>query len=171
MRTAFCFPSRAIGAVVAATCLAFVAGCGTDTDEPTGRGTGTTSASPENAPSSHPTQDTSITAETGERFTLVVDENVSTGEKWYLAAPKPDSAVVRDRGQEYEASADAEKMDGAGGHRVFTFEAAGKGSTKIVLMHCPVYACNGSTTSPAPATDAPASLPKPKSITYTVTVG
>ncbi|MET7699196.1 protease inhibitor I42 family protein [Streptomyces sp. NPDC005485] len=139
-----------------AALLALATGCGgTGGDEPT----------------SHPTKDTSITAEAGERFTLTVDgENSSTRSHWYLATPKPDSAVVRSRGREYKAAPGTEKTVGAGGSLTFTFEAIGKGSTEIVLMHCTFNTCNDSTASPGPQTTAP-STAEPETITYTVTVG
>ncbi|MET8246152.1 protease inhibitor I42 family protein [Streptomyces sp. NPDC005202] len=156
MRTACTSRSRTGGAAVAAAALlTLTAGCGASADEPT----------------SHPTKDTSITADVGERFTLTVDENGSTGERWYLATPRPDGSVVRDRGQRYEADAGADKSPGTGGHRTFTFEATGAGRTRIVLLHCLAYECNGSTASPAPQTTAPSSSThKPERITYTVTV-
>ncbi|MFF1448558.1 protease inhibitor I42 family protein [Streptomyces sp. NPDC058274] len=129
--------SRGTGAVAAAALLALVAGCGGGTDGPT----------------SHPVSDSSITAGVGERFTLAVNENASTREHWYLADPKPDSSVVRSRGNRYESDSD-EAAPGSGGHLVFTFEATGKGTTKIVLLHCTFNTCNDSTASPtASATD------------------
>jgi inhibitor of cysteine peptidase len=138
-----------------AVLLALTAACGTSTDEPT----------------SHPTTDGRVTADVGERFTLTVDENASLGERWYLATPKPDDSVVRGRGQRYESDSEGEPVPGAGGGRVFTFEATGTGSTRIVLLHCPVHACDGDTASPAPQTTAPpSSYAKPKRVTYTVTV-
>jgi inhibitor of cysteine peptidase len=144
---------RAVGAVAAL--LVLVTACGSGTDEPT----------------DHPTKDTRISAGVGESFTLTVDENPSTGERWYLAAPRPDTSVVRARGQRYKADSGSGDVAGRGGHRVFTFKAAGKGRTSIVLLHCPVYACNGDSASPAPQTTAPSSsTPRPKSVTYTVTV-
>ncbi|MFJ4683948.1 protease inhibitor I42 family protein [Streptomyces sp. NPDC088789] len=132
--------------------------------------------SEDGSPRSHPTSDTEVGAAVGEEFTLVVDENPSTGERWYLATPKPDSAVVRDTGEDFEADEDAEEMTGAGGQRVFTFEATGAGSTEIVLLHCPVGTCTSGTQSPgtpSPGTqpsEPPASVPDPRRITYTVTV-
>jgi inhibitor of cysteine peptidase len=172
--------SRGGGAVAAAALLTLVAGCGGGTDEPT----------------SHPVADSSITAGVGERFTLAVNENASTREHWYLADPKPDSSVVRSRGNRYESDSD-EPAPGSGGHLVFTFEATGKGSTEIVLLHCTFNTCNDSTASPtASATDTasptattsatpsakatpsstssatatPSSSPEPERVTYTVTV-
>ena len=145
--------SRAVGA--AAVLLTLLTGCGAGADGPT----------------DHPTTDTRISAGVGERFTLTVDENPSTGERWYLSTPRPDASLVRDRGQRYTSDSDSKGVAGAGGRRVFTFEATAKGATRIVLLHCPVYACDGSSASPAPRTTEPSvSTPKPKSITYTVTV-
>ena len=153
MRSASTFRSRAVGAVV--VLLALVTGCGAG----------------DGGPTDHPMSDTRFSAGVGERFTLTVKENPSTGERWYLSAPRPDTSVVRERGQRYKADSHSKDVVGSGGRRVFTFEAVGKGSTRIVLLHCPVHACNGDSASPAPQTTAPsASTPATNSITYTVTV-
>lgn len=153
------FGRTVVSVVPAAVLLALVTGCG---------GAGGDDAP---GPTSHPTEDTSITAKAGERFTLTVGgENGSTRSHWYLVAPKPDTSVVRSRGQEYKADPGTEKMVGSGGSLTFTFEATGKGHTEIVLMHCTFNTCNGSTASPGPQTTAPTKA-EPETITYTVTVG
>ncbi|MGP4084696.1 protease inhibitor I42 family protein [Streptomyces sp. KR55] len=139
---------RAVAAAVAL--LALTAGCG--------------------GPAEYGIDERSITAEPGDRFTLTVDENPSTGERWYLVTPKPDASVVRSRGDDYHADDDTGSLVGSGGRRVFTFEATGAGRTRIVLLHCPVYACDGDRASPAPATTAPVSRPAAERTTYTVTV-
>jgi inhibitor of cysteine peptidase len=128
-------------------------------------------------PTSHPTADTSITAEVGDRFELAFDgENASTRSHWYVVDPKPDSSVVRSRGEDYEA--DDEDMIGGGGTLTFTFEATGKGTTRIVVTHCTFTTCRNGTTTPASASPppspspsaSPAPAPPPERITYTVTV-
>ncbi|MFC9911457.1 protease inhibitor I42 family protein [Streptomyces sp. NPDC059862] len=121
-------------------------------------------------PAEYGEADRAITIDAGEEFTVTVDENPSTGERWYLVDPKPDASVVRSRGDDYDADDDSGTLVGSGGRRVFSFEATGAGRTEIVLLHCPVYACTGGSASPAPATTAPSNLPTAERTTYTVTV-
>lgn len=159
---------RAAGVAATALCAIvpmFVTGCASGSDEDV------------NEPTSHPTQDTGITAEVGERFTLSVPENASTRQHWYLVDPKPDGSVVRNSDRRYE-SADDGKTVGGDGTLVFTFEATGKGSTRIVLLHCTfptadAKACGGGGASAAPSTasPSPSTPPEPERVTYTVTVG
>nr|WP_202436948.1 protease inhibitor I42 family protein [Streptomyces sp. SID5910] len=129
--------------------------------------------------SSRPVDDTSITAEPGERFTLTVDQNASTREYWYLADPAPDSAVLVVRGRDYASAAGEEPMPGAAGRLTFTFEAKGRGTTRFTLLHCTFTTCQGNTSSRPPETTGPsagpttgpsASAQAPERITYTVTV-
>ncbi|WP_405768226.1 protease inhibitor I42 family protein [Streptomyces sp. NBC_00080] len=151
--------SRGTRAVAAALCtVTLVAGCasGSDADGPT----------------SHPTQDLSITAEVGERFTLSVPENASTREHWFVVAPQPDASVVRAADRGYEPADDGKSV-GGGGTLVLTFEATGRGSTRIVLLHCTfptadTAACGGGA-SPSPS---PTSTPtaEPERVTYRVDV-
>ncbi|MEV1068739.1 protease inhibitor I42 family protein [Streptomyces sp. NPDC050263] len=129
--------------------LLLMTGCASGSDEPT----------------SHPTQDATVTAEIGERFTLSVPENSSTREHWYLVAPKPDAAVVRAADRRYEAADDGRSV-GGDGTLVFTFEATGKGSTQIVLLHC-TFPTAGTT---ACGGDGSSAVAEPARITYTVTV-
>ncbi|AOR37286.1 hypothetical protein BFF78_24055 [Streptomyces fodineus] len=136
--------------------LTLVAGCG----------------SGEPAPVAHPTDEPRITAKAGERFTLTVHENASTREHWYLSDPRPDAHVVRERGQHGTSDSGDRHLDGGGSSLTFTFEATGKGSTRIVLTHCTfATTCDedgGGT--PAPAPTAPYRQSAPKRVTYTVTV-
>jgi inhibitor of cysteine peptidase len=164
MRTASISRSRA--AVTAVALLALATGCGTGNGEAEKPGT----------PTSHPTQDSSISAEVGERFTLTVKENASTREHWYLGDPAPDASVVRSRGQKSESDSGEEPVPGAGSSLTFTFEATGKGSTEIVLTHCTfATSCEGDdsgTASPTQAAtpSASATPTEPERVTYTVTV-
>ncbi|MEU9592944.1 protease inhibitor I42 family protein [Streptomyces sp. NPDC048193] len=176
-RTASAFRAGKGGvAFAAAALLALATGCGSGGDaggdDPAGGFDGT---------SSRPVDDTSITAEPGERFTLTVDQNASTREYWYLVGPAPDSSVLVGRGRDY-ASSDTgdEPADGAGGRLTFTFEAQGKGTTRFTLLHCTFTTCRGNTSTRPPGTAGPsatpstgpsASSPAPERITYTVTVG
>ncbi|WP_254705696.1 protease inhibitor I42 family protein [Streptomyces vilmorinianum] len=123
--------------------------------------------------------DTSITAEPGERFTLTVDQNVSTREYWYLVDPEPDSSVLVSRGRDYASDSGDEPVDGAGGRLTFTFEAMGKGTTRFTLLHCTFATCQGNNSTLPPTTTGPSVTPTtgaatpsqaPERITYTVTV-
>ncbi|MFE8947466.1 protease inhibitor I42 family protein [Streptomyces sp. NPDC007856] len=144
------------GALAAAALLTLVAGCGSGTREP--------------APVAHPTDEPRITAKVGERFTLTVHQNASTREHWYLSDPRPDADVVRERGQ--HSTPDSKHLAGAGSGLTFTFEATGKGSTRIVLTHCTfATTCDeDGGGNPAPASTAPYRQSAPKRVTYTVTV-
>ncbi|MFI1826947.1 protease inhibitor I42 family protein [Streptomyces sp. NPDC020412] len=152
------FPSRGVLAAAVAL-VALATGCGESKGD---------------SPRSHPTAQSQVSVDVGEVFTLAVDENASTGERWYLDSPEPDASVVRSRGDDYQPDAeDADERPGVGGTRVFTFEATGAGRAEIVLLHCPVYTCTGGPKSPAPASPsapAAASRPAPERTTYTVTV-
>ncbi|MFF1439809.1 protease inhibitor I42 family protein [Streptomyces sp. NPDC058295] len=149
--------SRGTRAVAAALCtVTLVAGCA--------------SGSGADGPTRHPTQDLSITAEVGERFTLSVPENASTREHWFVVAPQPDASVVRAADRTYEPADDGKSV-GGGGTLVLTFEATGRGSTRIVLLHCTfptaeTAACGGAA-SPSPS---PSPTAEPERVTYGVTV-
>ncbi|MFD5268332.1 protease inhibitor I42 family protein [Streptomyces sp. NPDC058335] len=175
MRTASIFRgSRGGSAIAAAALLALATGCGSGTDEP---GDGSTSTA--GRPTSHPVEDTSITAQPGERFTLTVDQNASTREYWYLVDPEPDSSVLVSRGQDHASDSGDEPVAGADGRRTFTFEAKGKGTTRFTLLHCTFTTCQGNTSTRPPGTTGPSATPTtsaappsqaPERITYTVTV-
>ncbi|WP_255951267.1 protease inhibitor I42 family protein [Streptomyces odontomachi] len=145
-------PLAAVAAAVALLPLA--TGCGAD------------------SPHSYSTSETRISAEVGETFTLTVDENPSTGEEWYVAAPKPDGSVVRGVSDRYDADDDSKDLIGGGGTHTFTFKATGVGHAKIVLLDCPVHTCTGQPNSPTPAPPSPSAYrpATPERITYTVTV-
>ncbi|MCX4392223.1 protease inhibitor I42 family protein [Streptomyces sp. NPDC127061] len=171
-RTASIFRgSRGGAALAAAALVALATGCGSGTDEPAG---GSTNGA------SRPVNDTSITAEPGERFTLTVDQNASTREYWYLVDPEPDSSVLVSRGRHRASDSGDEPAPGAGGRLTFTFEAKGKGTTRFTLLHCTFTTCQGNNSTLPPATTGPSATPTtgaatpsqaPERITYTVTVG
>lgn len=124
--------------------------------------------------------DTSITAEPGERFTLTVDQNASTREYWYLVDPEPDSSVLVSRGRHQASDSGDRPVPGAGARLTFTFEAKGKGTTRFTLLHCTFTTCQGNNSTLPPATTGPSATPTtgaatpspaPERITYTVTVG
>ncbi|WP_329411044.1 protease inhibitor I42 family protein [Streptomyces sp. NBC_00704] len=145
-------PGRIAGAALCAVML--LAGCA--------------SGSGADAPTSHPTQDTTIAAEVGERFTLSVPENASTREHWSVVAPRPDASVVRTAGRRYE-SADDGKSVGGGGTLVLTFEATGAGSTGITLLHC-TFPTAGAAACGGGASPSATPPPEPERRTYRVTV-
>lgn len=171
MRTASIFRgSRGGAAIAAAALLALATGCGSGTDEPADGSARTTS---------RPVKDTTITAGQGERFTLTVDQNVSTREFWYLVDPAPDSAVLVSHGRERASDSGDEPAPGAAGRLTFTFEATGKGTTQFTLLHCTFTTCQGNTSTQPPGTTGPSATPTagaaspspaPERITYTVTV-
>lgn len=146
------------GAVAAAALLALVAGCGSGTGEP--------------APVAHPTDQPRIAAKAGQRFTLTVHQNASTREHWYLSDPRPDAAVVRERGQRSASDSGDAHVAGGGSSLTFTFEATGRGSTRIVLTHCTfATTCDeAGGGAPAPSPTGPVRQSAPKRVTYTVTV-
>ncbi|MES9520469.1 protease inhibitor I42 family protein [Streptomyces capoamus] len=162
-------------ALAAAVLLAPATGCGPGTGEPAGGPTSTA-----HRPTSHPVDDTGITARPGERFTLTVHQNASTREYWYLVGPRPDSSVLVSRGRDYASDSGDEPVDGAGGRLTFTFEAVGRGTTRFTLLHCTFTTCQGNTSTVPPGTTGPSlspspsrttASPAPERITYTVTVG
>ncbi len=107
-------------------------------------------------------QETSIEAEAGERFSVSVRENPSIGDRWNVHTPQPDPAVVEAVERSYVSDSE-EPVPGSGGIRYFTFRAVGPGTTQIVLRNCPRGLCG--------ATEAPAELKKAVvTATYEVTV-
>ncbi len=163
--------SRGAAALAAAALLALATGCAPGPGEPAGGSPDTASRSPE---------DTSITAEPGERFTLTVRQNASTREYWYLVDPRPDRAVLVSRGTE-RAPETGEATAGGGAGLTFTFEATGKGTTRFTLLHCTATTCEGNNSTLPPEETSPSATPTegeaapssqaPERITYTVTVG
>ncbi|MGV9249919.1 protease inhibitor I42 family protein [Streptomyces sp. NPDC003697] len=171
-RTASIFRGSGGGAAIAAAALlALATGCGSGTGEPADDSTSRLT--------SHPVEDTSITARPGERFTLTVEQNASTREYWYLVGPEPDSSVLVSRGRHYASDSGDEPMPGAGSRLTFTFEAKGRGSTRFTLLHCTFTTCQGNTSTRPPETTGASATPTtgaatpaqtPERITYTVTV-
>jgi len=68
----------------------------------------------------------------GERFSLVLESNRTTGYGWELS-PYPDSAVVKLIGTEYKEEQTG--LVGVGGSEVWTFEAVGKGVIGISFWY------------------------------------
>ncbi len=74
---------------------------------------------------------TDITVKQGERFTIALDGNRTTGYQWQLAQPL-DTAIVTLIGSSYQP---AGNVPGAGGREVLTFQTQGKGSATIDLEY------------------------------------
>ncbi len=68
----------------------------------------------------------------GERFSVFLDSNPTTGYRWQLGNPL-DEAVLQLVGTEYEAP--QSKLLGAGGKEKWTFRAVGRGVTSITLEY------------------------------------
>ena len=68
----------------------------------------------------------------GERFSIRLDSNATTGYRWQLATA-PDPAIAMLVSSEYEAG-DTQSA-GAGGEEAWTFVARGAGRTSIVLEY------------------------------------
>lgn len=68
----------------------------------------------------------------GQKFTVTLSSNRTTGYGWQLAMPL-DEAVVKLVGSEYEAPV-TQKV-GAGGQEVWTFRATGPGKAEISLSY------------------------------------
>lgn len=73
-----------------------------------------------------------ISAQSGERFDLVLDSNPSTGYRWKLAQT-PDGEIVRLFRNDYTAQSPG--LIGSGGHETWTFRAISPGSTIIQMQY------------------------------------
>ncbi|MFD7922364.1 protease inhibitor I42 family protein [Streptomyces sp. NPDC059740] len=128
----------------------------------------------EGEPPSHSTGHRKIVVDAGEEFDLTVPYNASTGERWGITTPAPDPSVVRTRGRRF--AHDTPVQPGSGGTLHLRFTARKRGTTRIVLLHCLVHACDGPVDSPSPAAPSPSTMslapltPRPERITWTVTV-
>ncbi|MFI7408067.1 protease inhibitor I42 family protein [Streptomyces sp. NPDC049627] len=138
-------------------------------------------------PSAYGTDERSVTAEVGEEFTLEVPASPTLGENWYLAEPRPDSAVLRYEGRGEETEGSAEGISGGGsGTQHFDFTAVAPGRTTVKLLYCPHGLCHSAaevtaspppsgTASPVPvmtaaATATPNDTDNPTYYLYTITV-
>jgi len=73
-----------------------------------------------------------ISAQSGERFDLVLKSNPSTGYHWKLAQT-PNGEIVRLYRNEY--TADSPGRIGGGGHETWTFRAVAPGATTIRMQY------------------------------------
>ena len=99
-----------------------LAGCGDDND---GGDSNTFTADDLNAP---------IEVDAGSTFQIVLDSNPTTGYAWQVE-DKPDPAVVKYSGSEYEPDPGSEDREGGGGEEALTFEAVAAGETEIGLVY------------------------------------
>ena len=76
-----------------------------------------------------------VEAEVGERVSLELEGNPTTGYAWQVTAIDP--AVLAPAGEpDYQSSSDAE---GAGGLYTFYFDVVGAGETEVVLQYFPSW--------------------------------
>lgn len=138
-------------------------------------------------PDSYGTDERTVSVEAGDEFTLEVPASPSLGENWYLADPRPDSAVLRyeSKGEDTEGG-DKGVTGSGGGTQHFEFTAVAPGKTTVKLLYCPHGLCHsaaevtaspspGSSASPLPVTTAaetatPDDTDNPTYYLYTITV-
>ncbi|MET9965467.1 protease inhibitor I42 family protein [Streptomyces sp. NPDC006356] len=137
-------------------------------------------------PAAYGTDEREVTAEVGEEFTLEVPASPVLGENWYLAEPRPDSAVLRYEGRGEDTEGGDEDVDGSGdGTQHFDFTAVAPGRTTVKLLYCPHGLCHSAadvtapsprgTASPLPIEtaadgDTPNDTDNPTYYLYTITV-
>lgn len=162
-------------AAAALACLLALTGCGGRSDG--GGRTGTPSASAtagatvtphRSAGAEYGIDHRTVTVGPGEEFSLTVPSAATLGQHWYLAAPRPDAAVLTYRGE--QATGDGSGLvGGTGGTQSFAFTALAKGRATVRLLYCPLHTCTGpgphdrstltptptGTPSPAPASPSP----------------
>ena len=73
-----------------------------------------------------------IKVKAGQRFTIRLESNPTTGYGWQLAGPL-DQTVVQCVTNIYEAP--DSKLMGAGGHEIWTFRAIGEGQAEISMKY------------------------------------
>ncbi|MBZ4015274.1 protease inhibitor I42 family protein [Streptomyces purpurogeneiscleroticus] len=79
-------------------------------------------------------QDNVISVAPGERFSIELDDNPSTGYRWTVSPPPPDPQVLKPAGSHYEA--DEPVVAGSGGTRYLEFQAVRAGRTELALRRC-----------------------------------
>ena len=75
-----------------------------------------------------------VEVEAGKDFSIELGENPSTGYLWRFAG-RPDPAVVRYLGSDFELEAGGEDRAGAGGTRTLRFRAVAPGQAEMVLRN------------------------------------
>ncbi|UQA95072.1 protease inhibitor I42 family protein [Streptomyces halobius] len=85
-------------------------------------------------PEVYDADDTEISVEAGDRFTVQVAGDSADGYRWIIAAPRPDPAVLKAAGQ--RADPDEPPPSGSGGSRYLDFRAVHAGRTDLRLVRC-----------------------------------
>ena len=115
--------TRSVLATLAAALLVLAAACGDDDGN---------DAADDDGASGFTVDGTQFTSEPGDRFTITLESNASTGYSWALeTVPPADVVVLVD--DEYVAS-DSDLVGAASTQRL-TFEAVGDGSTSLDLWY------------------------------------
>ncbi len=78
-------------------------------------------------------EDTDISVNAGDTFTVKLDENPTTGYQWSYTIS--DENIVEISQDEYVADTHSGEMTGAGGVRSFTFIAKAKGNAVITMVY------------------------------------
>ncbi|MBZ4320867.1 protease inhibitor I42 family protein [Streptomyces huiliensis] len=76
-----------------------------------------------------------LTVRSGERFTIAMRKSASARLDWSLSGPGPDRKVVRPAGTSTYQTEREKELIGSSYAHYFTFEAAGPGTTRIVLTN------------------------------------
>ncbi len=103
-----------ISAVMLALCM--LAGCGTVSAEKV-----------------YGKKDTNIEVKAGDRFTIQLEENPTTGYMWSVSVS--DESVVKMTGDQYNDESASEGLAGAPGTHTYTFEALKAGTTQITFVY------------------------------------
>ncbi|GAA3127968.1 protease inhibitor I42 family protein [Streptomyces echinatus] len=153
----------ALLAPAALSCLLALTGCGghdgAGTPTPTGTPAATATAGGTATPgvttrTGYGLDHRTVTLDPGERFSLTVPSSATLGERWYLAGPGPDPAVLGHRGDRTSGSGSDADGD-TGGTQSFDFVTLAKGRTTVRLLRCPLNTCTGpGTASPYPTMTA-----------------
>jgi predicted secreted protein len=119
---------RLLLATVLTLIALLVSGCGADAPN-----------QPTNAPADHGKEfDGTVTphiqVKPGERFSVVLPENASVGDKWELKAP-PDQKIAKTEEDDYVSDSGPGNV-GGGGKRFFVFTAAQAGDSSIEVYNC-----------------------------------
>ena len=102
--------------VFLALCSAALAGCGSS------------------GPKTYSKNDTNITVKAGDTFIIRLESNQTTGFQWGVAKPL-NTSVIKKVGSKYVVSSNQNQKAGVGGVEQWTFDATGKGNTKIEMIY------------------------------------
>lgn len=77
--------------------------------------------------------DTAISVDEGQMFTISLAENPTTGYQWAVAIG--DESIVKLEKEDYQADKNDQQLVGSGGTKQIIFKAAKKGQTTITLVY------------------------------------